>query len=115
QQVNSDFGHPRRFNVTTRVGRDLIEFQTPLPDPFIRHTIVVSWMDLLKGLLRRGLRIEMTIGADKETIGRTMQIASTPNLCTSTYTDVFGTYTCERPDGHEGWHQAGTAKWRDQV
>lgn len=54
-----------RYTVTSKVNGRPIAWQEPIPDPFVRHTVHVSWKDLLRSLIRRrGLAVEVTVGGD---------------------------------------------------
>lgn len=53
---------PRYWVTSTIDGRPLT-FQQPIADPFVRHTVHLGWRDLLRGLLRRRLTVEVTVGA----------------------------------------------------
>jgi hypothetical protein len=56
------------YYVTTTVGDRVIgEFRQPIPDPLVRTTVTLSWRDLLRGLLRRSLTVEVNVGADSNT------------------------------------------------
>jgi hypothetical protein len=55
-----------RYWQTTTVNDRPIAFRQPIPDPFARTTVTLGVRDLLVGLLRRRLVVEVTIGAEKE-------------------------------------------------
>jgi hypothetical protein len=55
---------PRYWVTTTINGRPGI-FRQPIPDPFVRTTVeIFGWRDLLLGLFRKRLVVEVTVGAD---------------------------------------------------
>lgn len=54
-----------RYWVTSTVNGHPIAWRQPIEDPFVRHTVRVSWRDLLSSLIRRrGLTVEVTVGGD---------------------------------------------------
>lgn len=56
------------YHVTTFVGgRVLGAFRQPIPDPLVRTVVTLCWRDLLRGLLRRGLTVEVNVGTDSAT------------------------------------------------
>lgn len=57
-----------RYHVTTRVGGRTLTFQHRTPDPFVRQTVHVGWRDLLRGLLRRGLLVEVLVDGDRDVV-----------------------------------------------
>jgi hypothetical protein len=53
-----------RYWTTVTVNDYPIEFRNPLPDPFARTKVTVSWADTLRALIRgRHVVVEVTIGA----------------------------------------------------
>lgn len=65
-------GYP--YHVTTRVGDRTIEFQKRVTDPFVTHTVTVGWPDLLRGLLRRHLRVTVIIGGDMDVVNDVLEL-----------------------------------------
>jgi hypothetical protein len=65
-----------RYWVTTRVGDRVIAFHQPLDDPFARTWVNLSVRDLLLGVLRRGLKVEVTIGADSDVMDDVLELDS---------------------------------------
>jgi len=63
-----------RYHVTTRVGGRVIEFEKPMADPFVSHRVTVGWPDLLRGLLRRRLAVEVMIGGDPGVVEDVMEL-----------------------------------------
>ena len=57
-----------RYHVTTCINSRTIEFQKRVPDPFVRHGVHVGWRDLLRGLLHRGLEVQVTVGGDMDVV-----------------------------------------------
>lgn len=55
-----------RYHVTSRVDDRTIAFEERVPDPFVRHTVTLGWRDLLRGLMRRSLKVTVIIGADRD-------------------------------------------------
>lgn len=53
-----------RYTVTTMInGRfDVDTWRQPIHDPFVRQTVTIGWRDILRGLLKRRLTVEVTIG-----------------------------------------------------
>lgn len=62
------------FNVTYRLGDRTITFQEPIPDPFGRFTLNVSWRDRLKSLLRRDMPVTVLVGADHVVIEAVLEL-----------------------------------------
>lgn len=64
-----------RYWVTTTVDGRAVNFRQSIPDPFVRATVEVrSWRDLLLGLLRRRLVVEVTVGADVELMNDVLEL-----------------------------------------
>ena len=64
----------KRYHVTSRVGDKTIVFEERLDDPFVRHTVVLGWPDLLRGLLRRQLRVTVLVGADRDVMNAVLDL-----------------------------------------
>ena len=60
----------RRYHVTTGVAGRTITFQHRVDDPFIAHRVTVGWRDLLRGLLRRRLVVEVMVDGDRDIVAR---------------------------------------------
>lgn len=75
-----------RYHVTSRIGDQTIAFQTPIEDPFVRHTINIHWRDLLSHLLhfRRFLTVTVIVGGDRDIIRDVMSLNTNTPL---TYVD----------------------------
>jgi hypothetical protein len=63
-----------RYHVTTRVGDRTIAFQERVPDPFVAHTVTVGWPDLLRGLLKRQLRVTVIVGGDADVVNDVLEL-----------------------------------------
>ncbi|MGW2544178.1 hypothetical protein ACWC5I_25695 [Kitasatospora sp. NPDC001574] len=63
-----------RYYVTSRVGPRTVASREPLADPFVRHTIVIGWPDLLRGLLRRHLEVTVTVDGDRDVINQVLNL-----------------------------------------
>lgn len=67
-----------RYWVSSTVNDRPIVFQQPIPDPFVRHTVRVGLLDLLRGLLRGRLVVEVTVGGHREVMNRVLDLVSEP-------------------------------------
>lgn len=64
-----------RYWATVTVNGYPIEFRNPLPDPFARTKVTVSWADTLRALIRgRHVVVEVTIGADRELMNDVLEL-----------------------------------------
>ncbi len=63
-----------RFHVTTIVGHRLIGFQQPIDDPFVRQTVHLGRLDLLRGLFRRRLTVEVIVGGDPQVMDDVLEL-----------------------------------------
>ncbi|MCW2897881.1 MAG: hypothetical protein JWO67_146 [Streptosporangiaceae bacterium] len=79
-----------RFHVTTRIGDETIVFQQPIPDPFVRTTVHVGnrW-DLLRGLLRGRLTVEVIVSGDYEVVNDVLELDANTLTPNSTRRDEF--------------------------
>lgn len=64
---------PRYWVTSTIDGRPVV-FHQPIQDPFVRHTVHLGWRDLLRGLLRRRLTVEVTVGADGQLMDDVLEL-----------------------------------------
>jgi len=68
QSITPTYDHREtgdRYWVTSTVNGHPVAWRQPIEAPFVRHTVRVSWRDLLSSLLRRrGMTIEVTVGGD---------------------------------------------------
>lgn len=60
-------GEPGAYTVETRVAGRRIDV-TPMADPFVCQRVTVGWRDLIRGLLRRRLEVEVLVSADADRI-----------------------------------------------
>jgi hypothetical protein len=65
------------FDITTRVNGKTTDFQVPIDDPFIRHTVWTEWR-LISWLPfpRVRTRVEVIVGADRDIIYAVMHAVS---------------------------------------
>lgn len=64
-----------RYWITVTVNDHPIEFQAPMPDPFVCNTVRVSWADVFRALLRRRrVTVVMTVGADRELMNDVLEL-----------------------------------------
>lgn len=82
-----------RYSVETRLDGHRLSL-TPIRDPFVNHRVTIGWRDLLRGLLRRRLVVEVLVDADRELVE-----------------DI-----CELDDDYAGRHDSTRrAEWREQI
>lgn len=55
------------FTVETRLNGQRLSYER-IFDPFIATRVTVGWRDLLRGLLRRRLEVEVLVGGDREIV-----------------------------------------------
>lgn len=80
-----------RFHVTTWVNDRVVgEMHKPIPDPFVYTTVEVDWRDLLRGLLRRRLRVCVNVGGAPEVIEDVMELDDNYLGPNCTRRDEFG-------------------------
>ena len=53
------------YSVTYRVNGKTLTFRELVPDPFIRGRVTVGWWDILRGLVRGSLTVEMIVEASQ--------------------------------------------------
>lgn len=64
-----------RYHVTVSINGKTTCFREPAPDPFARVTVQVrAWRDLLLGLVRRRLVVEVTVGADVDLMNDVLEL-----------------------------------------
>jgi hypothetical protein len=73
-----------RYHVTTFVDDRVISWRTPIADPFVRQTVRVHWRDLLRGLRKGGLKVEVQVFADIDVINDVMELDANTLLPNST-------------------------------
>lgn len=58
-----------RYWVTSTLNNHTLDFRKPIEDPFIRHTVRIGWLDLLKALVAgHGLIVTVSVGGDTEAV-----------------------------------------------
>ena len=78
-----------RYHVTTQVGDRTVGFRVRVPDPFVRHVVTVGWPDLLRGLLRRRLRVTVIVGGDPDVMNDVLELDSNQLVPDSTRQAAF--------------------------
>ena len=84
-----------RYHVTTRIAARTIEFEKRIEDPFIRHTVHIGWRDLLRGLLRRQLDVEVIVGGDLDVINDVLELDGNQLVPGSTRQAAFRSHVSE--------------------
>lgn len=64
-----------RFTLDTYVGDRRVSHER-IPDPFVNTRITVGWRDLLRGLLRRRLVVNVVVGGDGEVVEDVLELNS---------------------------------------
>lgn len=62
------------YHVTYRMNDKTITFQEPIDDPFIRGRVTIGFLDLLRGLLRRHIIIEVIVSGDKDRVDDVLEL-----------------------------------------
>lgn len=91
-----------RYHVTTRIGNRTIDFQKPVDDPFVRTTVTVSLLDLLRGLWRRGLTVEVIVGGHPDTVNDVLELDDNTLIPGSTRRTEFDEYLGDAIKFHVG-------------
>ncbi len=76
QSIQPTYDHRKtgdRFTVETRIDDRLISV-TSTRDPFVCQRVTVGWRDLLAGLFRRRLVVEVLVGGDPEIVDDVMEL-----------------------------------------
>jgi hypothetical protein len=63
-----------RYHVTSTVSDRPVAFMKKIDDPFVRHTLHVHWTDLLRGLFRGGLKVEVIVGGDRDIVDDVLEL-----------------------------------------
>lgn len=63
-----------QYTVTTWVEGDCIEFEKPISDPFLRHTVHVGWRHLLRNLTIRGLAVSVVVSGTRERMNDVLEL-----------------------------------------
>lgn len=78
-----------RYHVTYKAGSRVVEWEKRMPDPFGRFTLTLGWRDLLRGLVRRRLAVEVLVGADPDVMNDVLELDSNCLIPNSTRRDEF--------------------------
>lgn len=89
-----------RYHVTTRIDDKTISFRQPAPDPFARTTVLVGWPDLLRGLLRRRLSVEVIVGGEVDVINDVLELDANTLIPHSTRDNEFRQYLADAVKFH---------------
>lgn len=65
-----------RYHVTSRINGHTITHRYPIEDPFVRHTIHISWRDRLRSLFMRRFEVEVMVGGDRDIIEDVLELNS---------------------------------------
>ena len=84
-----------RYHVTTRINDRTIEFQKRIEDPFVRQRVHVGWPDLLRGLLRRDLVVEVLVSGDLDVINDVLELDDNQLVPGSTRAAAFRSHINE--------------------
>jgi hypothetical protein len=60
-----------QYWVTTRIDGKSIG-TNKIADPFVRHTVHISWRDLIRAAFRRRLEVEVLVGSDNHELTETV-------------------------------------------
>jgi hypothetical protein len=80
-----------RYRITTTINGRVLEWEKPIEDPFVRHVAHVGWPDLLRGLLRREVAVEVLIGGDREIVEDVLELDANYLGTNCTRRDEFNT------------------------
>jgi hypothetical protein len=84
-----------RYHVTYKVDGKVIEWEKRVDDPFGRFTVHLGWRDLLRGLLRRSLAVEVLVGGDPEVVNDVLELDDDALVPNSTRRDAFHSHLNE--------------------
>jgi hypothetical protein len=84
-----------RYHVTYKVDGKVIEWEKPLDDPFGRFTVHLGWRDLLRGLFRRSLAVEVLVGGDPEAVNDVLELDDNALVPNSTRRAAFHSHLNE--------------------
>jgi hypothetical protein len=73
-----------RYHVTTFLDDRVVSWRTPVPDPFVRQTVHIHWRDLLRGLFKRGLKVEVQVFGDIDVLNDVIELDANTLLPNST-------------------------------
>lgn len=88
-----------RFHVTTGAGGRVVKFRAPIDDPFVNHEVRLGWLDLLRGLVRGHLTVNVVIGADVDLMNDVLELDENTLLARSTRRDEFNSQIRAKLDG----------------
>ena len=64
-----------RYSVSSRLGGETVCDRKPIPDPFVRHRVIVHWWDAIKCLLRNGsITVEISVDGDDAIIEDVLEL-----------------------------------------
>lgn len=63
-----------QYWVTSTINDRPVAFREPIDDPFVRHTVHLSTLDLLRGLFRRRLTVEVTVDGTKDRVDDVLEL-----------------------------------------
>jgi hypothetical protein len=63
-----------RYHVTYRINNRTLTFQDPVPDPFVRAVVHVSWWDRVKSFWRKDFTVEVLVGADLDLVETVLEL-----------------------------------------
>jgi hypothetical protein len=84
-----------RYHVTYTVDGRVIEWEKRIPDPFGRFTVHLGWRDLLRGLVRRSLAVEVLVGGDLDVVNDVLELDENALVPNSTRKDAFHSHLNE--------------------
>lgn len=63
-----------RYNVTSKINGRPVVFMKSIEDPFVRHTVHVGIVDLVRALFRGRLELEVTVGGDLDVVNDVLEL-----------------------------------------
>jgi hypothetical protein len=63
-----------QYHTTTKVNGRPITWCEAAEDPFVRVTVNLGWRDLLAGLLRRNMSVEVLVGGSEEVMEDVLEL-----------------------------------------
>ena len=66
-----------------------------MTEPFVRHAVTVGWPDLLRGLLRRHLRVTVIVGGDLDVVNDVLELDDNALVPNSTRQAAFRSHVGE--------------------
>lgn len=77
------------YHVTSKVDGHVITWRERVPDPFVRTTVTVALRDLLCGLLRGHLTVEVLVSGDPEVVDAVLELDANTLIGGSSRRDEF--------------------------